>query len=451
MRNASGYLSSSVRAERHADARRRDADRSVARHRVDEIRGDERRGIPVAGVVLHGAEGEVAHGGDPHADSGAGARRRRRASARRARISALVAACPAAERVGRGLDRVAPTPCRDRAGRGGAGAVNPPRPPARCAASASAASNRASRVTRAGSAAGRGVRGAGAPLSLPCRRTRSMSTTTALRPAPQVDALGGSRGLQGVERLLHEGNCLPGSPTSSSPDALHIALYASRSGRFVATSGVSSWFPSSAVPTAALVARSAAASTRVGVRGAVEPVVERVAFLAGVLAEPREDDLAHALSQPGSGRPRCCATRRRAPAREIRGRFCSSACAIIRSIRWLSAFFSASAGGGGVDRDRVVLVGARDAQGARVGAPDAGPGDVVAIARDRAEMQHVARPQAERVERERRREFAGTRCERRGAEHARLEREVLAAAGAHDELERAAPRGRNRRARWPRA
>src|SRR5437868_12858659 len=49
----------------HVDARRRDRDRCVSRDRVNQIRGQARRAVPVARIVLTGAEYKASHG--PHA------------------------------------------------------------------------------------------------------------------------------------------------------------------------------------------------------------------------------------------------------------------------------------------------------------------------------------------------------------------------------------------------
>ena len=138
-------------AERNGDARRRDADRRIPRDRIDEVRRHERRRVPVAGIVLRGAEREVAHGGDPHAESAAGhcRHRRQRAAGANQRVGRVFSA---AQSVRRRFDRARgrsvtieqiETEQQERIHRGAE---------ARCVRAASAASNRAMRLSRAGSA-----------------------------------------------------------------------------------------------------------------------------------------------------------------------------------------------------------------------------------------------------------------------------------------------------------
>ena len=72
-------------------------------------------------------------------------------------------------------------------------------------------------------------------------------------------------------------------------------------------------------------------------------------------------------------------------------------------MRSLITLLSASDGAAASTATRVVFVGARDADRARLRRADAGTRDVVGVARDGAQVHDVARLERERVERERRR------------------------------------------------
>ena len=117
------------------------------------------------------------------------------------------------------------------------------------------------------------------------------------RRAAQVQPLGLARPLDRGERPRMCGSARPGSPISSSVLAAHMALYASSSGLFTATTGLSP--PSKSIGSVErFVAESARANISSIVFARCGDSSSRMLFPACIAAQSREHDVADGSAKP---------------------------------------------------------------------------------------------------------------------------------------------------------
>src|SRR5687767_2920421 len=336
------------RQERHHHTGRRHGDRRVARDGVDDVGGHQRGRIPVAGFVLCGGKHELAHREPRQCGSEslaviAGPNERRKVASSLSALRPLrntSAACAAASVAAAGM-----LPSRSIRSRRSESA----------AAAGSVVDNATTRAKRASAAratpvaGARGSRASGVPFSFPCNRTRSMSTTARegrLRRYRRSAAL--ARWIAS-NALYIDGKARSGAPWFNSRLASHMKLYASSSGRLMATTGVSSPSKSRTFPAAAVAAFSAAFSSSSGVSAG------RSSWFSCAWPSPWKcSPLGSSPSRAKTRSPTCFRnrdwSRPRTPdsfpkdSRERRARRLTSASVRLINIRWLRTALSASGG-----------------------------------------------------------------------------------------------------------